>query len=57
MCQWPNCGHPAEEVDKIIPYAERPDLRYDWDNLQSLCHEHHTEKTMVDAQRGKTRPR
>jgi len=28
---------PADLVDHIIPYKERPDLGLDWDNLRSLC--------------------
>jgi 5-methylcytosine-specific restriction protein A len=57
-CQWSaGCDRPATEVDKIIPYAEAPWLRYDWDNLQSLCHDHHEEKTLEDARRGKQRLR
>lgn len=58
-CEWSaGCGRPATEVDKIIPYAERPDLQFDWDNLQSLCHDHHEQKTTIeDAPRGKRRAR
>lgn len=56
-CEWPDCGRPADQVDHKIPLAERPDLRYDWDNLQSLCAPHHTEKTAAEALHGKSRAR
>jgi 5-methylcytosine-specific restriction enzyme A len=56
-CERPGCKHPADEVDHIIPVAEAPWLRYEWDNLQSICAPHHTEKTAKDAQRGKQRLR
>lgn len=35
----------ATEVDHIIPIEQRPDLRLDWDNLQSLCNPCHERKT------------
>jgi 5-methylcytosine-specific restriction enzyme A len=35
----------AREVDHKIPIAQRPDLRLDGDNLQSLCKHHHSRKT------------
>jgi 5-methylcytosine-specific restriction protein A len=57
-CEKPGCGRPATEVDKKIPYAEAPELQYDWDNLQSLCHDCHTDKTVTeDAPRGRSRAR
>ncbi|MGV0793034.1 HNH endonuclease signature motif containing protein [Mycolicibacterium sp. XJ1819] len=55
-CQWPGCHRVADQVDHIVPLAEGGD-RYSSANLQSLCTDHHTEKTIRDAQRGKTRPR
>jgi 5-methylcytosine-specific restriction protein A len=33
------------DVDHRIPFAERPDLRLDWRNLQTLCRLHHNQKT------------
>lgn len=56
-CEHPGCTERAYHVDHIIPNAEDPTLRYEWSNLQSLCHRHHKEKTTQDALRGKTRPR
>jgi 5-methylcytosine-specific restriction enzyme A len=43
-------------VDHIIPLAEGGS-EWAWENLQSLCKAHHDEKTMEEAQRGKTRQR
>ncbi|WP_374159096.1 HNH endonuclease [Mycobacterium sp. G7A2] len=56
ICQWPGCRRPATEVDHIKPLAEGG-REFDWENLQSLCHEHHLAKTAADARRGKYRPR
>lgn len=33
---------PCDVVDHIIPRAWRPDLIYEWSNLISLCHHHHS---------------
>lgn len=35
------CGKPGEEVHHRIPRAQRPDLIYDQDNLETLCRECH----------------
>lgn len=56
-CEWPGCIRPATEVDHIIPLAEAPSSRYVWENLQSLCHDCHEQKTLEDARRGKQRLR
>lgn len=56
-CEHPDCHRVADTVDHIVPLAENQAGQYDWDNLQSLCDPHHTEKTTQDALRGKTRPR
>ena len=44
-------GVPANEVDHIIPIADRPELRLEWDNLQSACHRCHTAKTFRENSR------
>lgn len=36
------------QVDHIIPLEQRPDLKYDVDNLQSLCRSHHGKKTWAE---------
>ena len=36
---------PTAEVDHIIPRIDRPDLAFDFDNLQGLCKRHHGQKT------------
>lgn len=33
------------QVDHIIPLEERPDLKYNFDNLQSICRSCHSSKT------------
>lgn len=57
-CQWPGCHRLADPngVDHITPLAEGG-ARYDPNNLQSLCKEHHKDKTTADALRGKQRAR
>lgn len=47
----PECRYPATEVDHILTVEERPDLRYVYTNLQSLCHDHHVQKTTEDIER------
>ncbi len=37
------CGATATDVDHIVPL--RQGGTNDWDNLQPLCHSHHSEKT------------
>ena len=38
------CGNrPAQTVHHIIARVERPDLMYDWSNLQSLCNSCHVQ--------------
>lgn len=51
-CAWPRCHEAATDVDHIITIAERPDLAWDEDNLQPLCHRHHSHKTAtIDRRR------
>lgn len=38
----------ALEVDHKIRISERPDLRLDWDNLQSLCETCHDAKSAAE---------
>ncbi|MBS1015410.1 HNH endonuclease [Acetobacter persici] len=33
------------QVDHIIPLDQRPDLKFDFSNLQSICRSHHSAKT------------
>jgi 5-methylcytosine-specific restriction endonuclease McrA len=41
----------AELVDHILPVRDRPDLRLDRDNLQSLCKKHHdTYKRFMESE-------
>lgn len=62
-CECPGCSRPATTVDHIKPLAEARNaaeldvMRYDWDNLQSLCQPDHDVKTAEDAMRGRTRLR
>lgn len=43
MCQEPTCDQPATDADHIIARAKGG--RDGFDNLQSLCHRHHSVKT------------
>lgn len=43
------CGAPAQAVDHVLPVRERPDLRLDPSNLQSLCRSHHQVKTAAET--------
>src|SRR5690606_12354497 len=48
MCKWPGCHLPSKEADHIIP---REDGGADTlENLQGLCHTHHSRKTMAERQ-------
>ena len=42
-CMWPGCTKPATEVDHVTALAQGG--ASDWDNLQSLCKQHHSMKT------------
>jgi 5-methylcytosine-specific restriction protein A len=46
-----HCRHPtvATEVDHKVPIAERPELRLDFENLQSACHACHSAKTLRES--------
>ena len=43
---------PVEHVDHIRPAGRFPELRYEWDNLQSLCRPCHSRKSIHES-RGK----
>ncbi len=49
-CMWPGCPELATDVDHIVPKARGG--TDDWDNLQALCHRHHSIKTRCET-RGK----
>ncbi|MBS0984323.1 HNH endonuclease signature motif containing protein [Gluconobacter cerinus] len=36
-------------VDHIIPLVEKPELKYEVSNLQSLCRKHHSMKTFKET--------
>jgi len=40
---------PMEVVDHIKPADKFPELKLEWDNLQSLCNYHHQRKTAIDT--------
>ena len=42
LCQWPGCNKPATDVDHIVAKPAGDDS---FENLQALCHPHHSEKT------------
>lgn len=41
-CQYPGCGDPATDVHHIAPRSTNPELKYEPDNLLSLCRPCHT---------------
>ena len=47
----PVCNRPAEHVDHIRPVAEDPKRVLDYENLQSICVDHHRQKTNADRNR------
>lgn len=51
-CERQGVIRPADELDHIIPIAERPDLFWDFDgNIQGLCRPHHESKTARENRR------
>lgn len=42
------CGRLATDVDHIVPLAIAPTRKYDESNLQALCHECHSRKTVKE---------
>ncbi|MEU0871638.1 HNH endonuclease [Nocardia brasiliensis] len=48
LCEARGCTALADEVDHIEPVGAGGD-RYDWENLQSLCHPCHQAKTAREA--------
>ena len=53
MCQVEGCKQAATDVDHIEP--KRDGGTDAWDNLQSLCHAHHSRKTATEG-RGEAIP-
>ena len=47
------CGYPANEVHHKIDRRERPDLAWDWANLESLCKPCHSRETATRQSKGK----
>lgn len=47
MCSHPACDLIATDVDHVTPHRGDDRLRLDPDNLQSLCHGHHSSKTVA----------
>ena len=43
ICQVPGCHQPSEDVDHIVPRTAGGGNGFD--NLQALCHRHHSRKT------------
>lgn len=44
QCSAHGCPEPSTEADHIVPY--RISRSHDWSNLQALCKQHHSAKTM-----------
>lgn len=45
MCEWGGCVELATDVDHIIPKTQGGTDA--WENLQALCHPHHSRKTVT----------
>jgi hypothetical protein len=45
MCAVVGCGRRARHADHIRTVRAAPRLRYDWSNLEPLCHSHHSRLT------------
>ena len=50
-CEAKGIVTPASEVDHIVPIEVDWSKRFDWDNLQSLCHSCHMKKTAEDKKK------
>ena len=55
MCEAGGVFTAAEVVDHIVPVRDRPDLRLEPFNLQSLCRAHNARKATIEkkARRGR----
>jgi len=53
-CSVPGCTERATHLDHIIPRARAPDRAFDETNLAGLCASHHSRKTRVHDQVGRT---
>jgi 5-methylcytosine-specific restriction endonuclease McrA len=49
FCEQAGLDTLTDLVDHIIPVVDRPDLRYEWDNLCSLCKRHHGRKYQMEV--------
>lgn len=47
-CKARGIVEPATEVDHVLPVISHPHLRYQIENLQSLCSSCHSKKTAAD---------
>ena len=45
LCQWPGCIELATDVDHIAPVRRASEVLVGLNELQSLCHAHHSLKT------------
>lgn len=49
LCEQRGLDTLTDLVDHIIPVVDRPDLRYDWENLCSLCRRCHGKKYQMEV--------
>lgn len=52
QCLGENIVVPATQVDHIIPVSQQPELKLCYENLQSLCETHHSQKTREENKNG-----
>lgn len=48
-CAEANIVRASECVDHVIPHEGKPELLYNWDNLQALCWSCHSRKTRKET--------
>lgn len=52
ICQRTDCDQPATDVDHIDGLGPNGPAGHDLDNLRSLCHPHHSQRTASDQPGG-----
>jgi 5-methylcytosine-specific restriction enzyme A len=51
-CEHPGCRAPATDVHHLDGQGPLGSAGHKWDNLQALCHEHHSRLTAVETPAG-----
>lgn len=56
-CSDPDCTEPAEDVHHLDGLGPMGPRGHDWDNLEGLCHSHHSQRTASEQPAGWNAPR